>query len=84
MSLGMCPWCGRAISACRCAKGRPGVMNPAQSVTDDAVEALKLILAEPYGCPMCDSGKLRDPQKEHWPECGYPRARAVVERAASR
>lgn len=32
------------------------------------------ILAEPFGCPFCDSGKLRkpdDPAKNHLPDCGF-------------
>jgi len=31
----------------------------------------KVIKADPSGCPMCDSGKLRDPDKAHWDTCGY-------------
>jgi hypothetical protein len=38
------------------------------------VEALRAILAEPYGCPMCDSGILRSTSKGHWPQCRYPKA----------
>ncbi len=41
--------------------------------------ALKRILAEPYGCPMCDSGKLRNAAKEHWESCGYAMAFKVLE-----
>lgn len=42
--------------------------------TSKAEIALRAILAEPYGCPFCDSGKLRapdNPDKGHRPECGY-------------
>lgn len=41
---------------------------------------LGLILKEPYGCPMCDSGKLRNPEKEHWDACGFAAARRVLQR----
>lgn len=40
--------------------------------------ALRAILAEPYGCPMCDSGKLRNAAKKHWPNCGYALANAAL------
>jgi hypothetical protein len=40
--------------------------------------ALKLILAEPYGCQMCDSGKLRNPAKPHREECGFEKAREAL------
>jgi len=33
--------------------------------------ALKAIMAEPHGCVFCDSGKLRNPNKDHDPACGY-------------
>jgi len=48
------------------------------------LEALKLILAEPHGCPMCDSGTLRNPDKQHWESCGFARAVAVVAQAEGR
>lgn len=40
--------------------------------------AIAGILAEPYGCPMCDSGKLRTPKKSHWPDCPYAIANDVL------
>lgn len=39
--------------------------------------ALQTILAEPYGCPACDSGKLRGP-KPHWDDCGYAKAQTAL------
>jgi len=45
--------------------------------------ALALILFDPYGCPMCDSGKLRNPDKEHWPECGFAMAKSLLARSAA-
>jgi hypothetical protein len=43
--------------------------------TLDDLEALeragKAILAEPYGCAFCDSGKLRNPEKGHNERCGF-------------
>ncbi len=38
---------------------------------------LKTILAEPHGCPMCDSGKLRS-RKPHWDACGFGQARKAL------
>ena len=34
-------------------------------------DALKAILADPYGCPTCDCGTLRDANKQHWDDCPY-------------
>jgi hypothetical protein len=34
-------------------------------------DALTAILADPHGCRFCDSGKLRNPKKEHDDTCGY-------------
>lgn len=39
--------------------------------------ALSAILADPYGCRFCDSGKLRHPHGCHDPECGYGRAAKI-------
>ena len=33
--------------------------------------AIEGIVKEPYGCPMCDSGVLRNKQKEHWDDCPF-------------
>lgn len=33
--------------------------------------ALHALLANPHGCPMCDSGTLRNPAKSHWDNCPY-------------
>lgn len=43
----------------------------------DLLNALKLILADPHGCRFCDSGKLRNPSKEHDNDCGYFAAERV-------
>lgn len=40
--------------------------------------AIKGILANPQGCPMCDAGVLRNPDKKHWPDCPYEIARAAL------
>ena len=40
--------------------------------------ALRAILAEPYGCPFCDSGKLRNPTKGHTDKCGFGLAQAEL------
>ncbi len=41
--------------------------------------ALRGLLAEPYGCSLCDSGKPRNPAKGHQPDCPYEIARAAIE-----
>lgn len=51
---------------------------------DELLAAMKMILAEPYGCPMCDSGKLRNPAKEHWDTCGFARAVSVIAKTEGR
>ena len=43
----------------------------------DLKAALDAILAEPHGCVFCDSGKLRNPEKDHDPTCGFAMARAI-------
>lgn len=41
--------------------------------------ALRAVLAKPYGCPFCDSGKLRNPCKEHDVDCGFEMARIELD-----
>jgi ribosomal protein L37AE/L43A len=38
---------------------------------DALVEAAKAIKSDPHGCPFCDSGKLRNPEKGHRETCGF-------------
>jgi hypothetical protein len=40
--------------------------------------ALRAIVAEPFGCVFCDSGKLRNPAKPHEDDCGFAMAAALV------
>lgn len=59
-------------------------LNPLDNVRAEAphlLRALALILAEPYGCAFCDSGKLRNPERGHADDCGFGVARAAVARA---
>jgi len=37
-------------------------------------DALTRILDSPYGCAYCDSGKLRNTQKDHDERCGFAQA----------
>ena len=41
-------------------------------------DALRGLLDEPYGCPLCDAGRVLNPAKGHWPDCPYEIARALV------
>jgi hypothetical protein len=45
-------------------------------------DALQGLLDEPYGCPLCDCGRTRNPAKGHWPECPYEIARVVLAESA--
>lgn len=40
--------------------------------------ALEAIIAEPDGCVFCDSGKLRNPDKPHTPDCGFALASEIL------
>lgn len=40
--------------------------------------AVLAILREPYGCAFCDSGKLRNPEKQHDAKCGFWMAACAV------
>ena len=42
------------------------------------VEAVKAIEDSPFGCVFCDSGKLRNPAKEHDYGCGFSMMRAAL------
>ena len=46
--------------------------------TEPLQKALTALLAKPYGCPFCDSGKLRNPTKDHDEDCGYRMAAAAL------
>lgn len=48
---------------------------------DDLLAALKGIIAEPYGCSLCDSGKPRNKSKGHQPDCPFEMARAALVKA---
>lgn len=48
---------------------------------DDLVGALNAVLADPGGCPTCDSGRLRPGAMAHWPECGFLRAGTILARS---
>lgn len=34
-------------------------------------QAVRAMIAEPYGCAFCDSGKLRDSEKGHEDDCAW-------------
>ena len=41
--------------------------------------ALQSLLDEPYGCPLCDCGRPRNPAKGHTDDCPYEIARAALD-----
>lgn len=57
-----------------CGDGEPGEPMHCDGCAD-AVRlraALRALLASPYGCVFCDSGKFRNPAKPyHRPDCGF-------------
>jgi hypothetical protein len=53
------------------------------AASKELLSALQGILAEPYGCSLCDSGKPRNPGKGHQPDCSYEVARAAIAKARS-
>lgn len=54
---------------------------------EQLIEALGLLLKSPEngsGCPMCDNGKLRNPNKQHWDDCEWNNAQLLYNRLANR
>jgi|ERR1035437_467670 hypothetical protein len=54
---------------------------------EEVLEALNSLLntdlekySQTTGCPMCDNGVLRNPEKEHWENCNWNNARIIYER----
>jgi hypothetical protein len=41
--------------------------------------AFNELLMDPHGCKFCDSGRLRNPQKEHTDECGFGQIQKIME-----
>ena len=82
--------CGKSIPApagypeltpCQRNHGHDGdhsLLSEAELLNREMKAALQAILADPYGCPFCDSGQLRNPERGHRPECGYRMAKRVM------
>lgn len=49
---------------------------------DELLAVLKAVSKTDDDCPMCDRGRLRNPQKTHWPECPFGRAQALIDKVA--
>jgi hypothetical protein len=47
----------------------------------DLLAALEGILAEPFGCSLCDSGVPRNEAKGHQPSCPFDHGRAAIAKA---
>lgn len=67
------------------------LVNNALNEKDELLEALNSLLnpdlerySQTTGCPMCDNGVLRNPQKEHWDNCNWNNARIIYERAIAK
>lgn len=50
----------------------------------ELLAALKAVSETGDDCPMCDRGRLRNPEKSHWPECPFGRAQVVIAKAEGR
>ena len=48
------------------------------AASPDLLAALKAVTETGDDCPMCDRGRLRNPEKTHWPECPFGRAQALI------
>ena len=57
----------------------PNDAKPVLAVPLPLLNALGDLLSGDSGCPMCDSGKLRNPEKEHWDDCKWHNALKVYE-----
>lgn len=55
-------------------------LNDAVRELHELTNAVKRILAEPYGCSLCDSGVPRNLEKGHQPDCPYELARLAIQR----
>jgi hypothetical protein len=51
------------------------------ALAPELLEALRAVSETGDDCPMCDRGRLRNPQKSHWPECPFGRALKVIAKA---
>jgi len=49
----------------------------------ELVAAAKRLLEDPHGCPFCDSGKLRNPEKSHTANCAFAMTRAALAKAGA-
>lgn len=48
---------------------------------DELLAALKGVAKTDDDCPVCDRGRLRNPQRTHWPECPFGRALDAIAKA---
>lgn len=71
----ICPTCGHS-------KTEDGCPHCLKARVAELDVALRGLINDPYGCPMCDSGRLRDQAKGHWPECPYPAALSALKGGA--
>lgn len=55
------------------------MITAVEEYSSPLLNALGSLLGEDSECPMCDRGKLRNPKKEHWDDCGWGNAQKVYE-----
>jgi len=47
-------------------------------INQEIVAALRRIMEQPFGCPMCRSGAIITEGKQHWDNCGFKMANEVL------
>ena len=55
-----------------------------QRERNELIVALSNILANPDGCSLCDSGRVRNEAKGHQPDCVYQVARDLLDKREGR
>lgn len=72
----------RLVVAWRAERKALRAVNEAWLRDGKAIEGLRAalqgLLDEPYGCPLCDCGRTRNPAKGHMDDCPYEIARALL------
>ncbi len=74
----MLGWLARASAVERDARRLVAAWRTQRQYRYALADALQGLLDEPYGCPLCDAGRVLNPAKGHWPECPYEIARVVL------
>lgn len=69
-----------AIGSAR-AQGLVARIEADRATIAELLAALEGLVADSFGCPMCDSGTLRNEVRDHYDDCRWVIARAAILRA---